>query len=105
MCGGLAAEAECVWSMAGNVLMDNCSMMSPLVLELTMYLMYNACLWEIADVVEANKTRKHESAAAKFRVSIQKERLDKMKDKLYLWDSEMHALNDIGNVTTGDMDG
>jgi hypothetical protein len=73
------------------------------VFELIMYLKYNARLWEIADVGEANKRRKHESAAAKFWVSIQKERLDKKKDELYLWDSLMHASNDIGNVTTGDI--
>jgi hypothetical protein len=78
--------------------------MSPLVLELIMYPKYNLCLWEISDVVKAIKRRKNESAAAKFCVSIQKTRLDKKKDELYLWDSVMHALNDIGNVTTGDMD-
>ncbi len=80
-------------------------MMSPLFLDLTMYhLKYNAHQWEIVDVVDANKRRKNESAAAKFHASIQKERLDKKKDELYLWDSVMHALNDIGNVTTGDTD-
>jgi hypothetical protein len=80
--GGLAAEAERVWSMAGNVLMDNHSNMSPLVVELIMYLKYNSCLWGIADVVKANKKRKNKSTTAKFCVSIQKERLDKKKDKL-----------------------
>ncbi len=50
--------------------------------------------------------RKSESAAAKFCLSIQKERLDKKKEELYLWDDVMHVLNDIdiGNVTAGDMD-
>ncbi len=56
--GGSAAEAECVRSMARNGLMDNHSNMSPLVLELIMHLKYNSHLWEIADVVEANKRRK-----------------------------------------------
>jgi hypothetical protein len=79
-------------------------MMSPLVLELIMYLKYNDHLWEIADVVEAYKRRKNESAEAKVCESIQKERFDKKKDKLYLWDNVMNALNDIGNVTTGYMD-
>ncbi len=42
----------------------------------------------------------------KFCLSIQKERLDKKKEELYLWDKVMHALYDIDveNVTTGDMD-
>jgi hypothetical protein len=42
----------------------------------------------------------------KFHLSIQKERLDKKKEKLYLWDKVMHALDDVDveNVTTGDMD-
>ncbi len=71
-----------------------------------MYLKYSSCLWGIADVVEANKSRKSESAAAQFCLSIQKERLDKKKEELYLWDKVIHALNDIniGNVTTGGMD-
>jgi hypothetical protein len=36
--GGSAAEAERVWSMAGHVLTDHCSHMSPLIFELIMYL-------------------------------------------------------------------
>ncbi len=104
--GGSAAEAERVWSMAGHVLTNHCLHMSPLIFELIKHLKYNSCLWRIADVVEANKRRKSESAAAQFCLSIQKERLDKKKEELYLWDNVMHALNDIdvGNVTTGDMD-
>ncbi len=104
--GGSAAEAERVWSMAGHVLTDHHLRMSPLVFELIMYLKYNSRLRGITDVVEANKRRKSESAVAQFCLSIQKERLDKKKEKLYLWDKVMHALNDIdvGNVTTGDMD-
>jgi hypothetical protein len=95
-----------VWSMAGHVLIDQRSKMSPLIFELVMYLKYNSWLWGIADVVEANKRRKSESAVAQFRLSIQKERLDKKKEELYLWDKVMHALNDIdvGNVNTGEMD-
>ncbi len=104
--GGSAAEAERVWSMAGHVLTDHHSKMSPLIFELIMYLKYNSCLWGITDVVEANKGRKSESAVAQFCLSTQKERLDKKKEELYLWDKVMHALNDIdvGSVTTGDMD-
>ena len=104
--GGSAAEAERVWSMAGHVVTDHCLKMSPLIFELIMHLKYSSCLWGIADVVEANKRRKSESVVAQFRLSIQKERLDKKEEELYLWDKVMHALNDIavGNVTTGDMD-
>jgi hypothetical protein len=78
--------------------------MSPIIFELVMYLKYNSRLWGIADVVEGNKRRKSESVAAQFCLSIQKERLDKKKEELYLWDK--HALNDIDieNVITGDMD-
>ncbi len=104
--GGSAAEAERVWSMAGHVLTDHRLHMSPLIFELIMDLKHNSCLWGITDVVEANKRRKSESVAAQFRLSIQKERLDKKKEELYLWDKVMHALNDIDveNVTTEDMD-
>ncbi len=104
--GGSAAEAERVWSMAGHVLTDHCLSMSPLIFELIMYLKYNSCLWGIADVVEAKKRRKSESVAAQFCLSIQKERLDKKKAELYLWDEVMHALNDIDieNMTRGDME-
>jgi hypothetical protein len=64
--GGSAAEAERVWSMAGHVLTDHRSRISSLIFELIMYLKYNSCLWGIADVVEANKRRKSESAVAHF---------------------------------------
>ena len=37
-------------------------------------------------------------------LSIQKERLEKMKLEVFLWDKVMNALNDIKNVTTGDVD-
>jgi hypothetical protein len=45
-----------------------------------------------------------QSVAVKFCLSIQKERLDKKKGELYLWDSAMYALNNIGNGTTDDME-
>ncbi len=103
--GGSAAKAERVYSMAGHVLTDHHSHMPPLIFELIMYLKYNSHLWGISDVVEANKRRKSESAAAQFCLTIQKERLEKKNKELYIWDNAMHALNDIdiGNVTTGDM--
>ncbi len=77
--GGSAAEVEHVWSMAGHVSTDHCSKMSPLIFELVMYLKYDSRLWGITDVVEANKRRKNESAAAQFRLSIQKKRLDRRR--------------------------
>ena len=75
--GRSAAEAERVWSMAGHVLTDHHLRMSPLIVELIMYLKYNSCLWGTTDVVEAERRRKSESAAAQFCLSILKERLDK----------------------------
>ena len=102
--GGSAAEVERVWSMAGHVLTKHRSSMSPLVFELIMYLKYNSRLWGLADLVEANKRRKQESVVSKNRLSIQKERLEKMKAEVFLWDKVMNALNDIKNVTTGDVD-
>ncbi len=74
---GFAAEAERVWSMAGHVLTDACSSLSPLVFELIMYLKYNACLWTIDDVIEASRRRKNESPAAKKRLALQKKPLQK----------------------------
>ncbi len=74
------------------------------VFELIMYLKYNSRLWGLADLVEANKGRKQESVVSKNRLSIQKERLEKMKAEVFLWDKVMNALNDIMNVTTGDVD-
>ncbi len=102
--GGSAAEVERVWSMAGHVLTKHRSSMSPLVFEIIMYLKYNSCLWGLADLVEANKRRKQESVVSKNRLSLQKERLEKMKAEVFLWDKVMNALNDIKNVTTGDVD-
>ncbi len=101
---GSAAEVERVWSMAGHVLTKHCSSMSPLVFELIMYLKYNSCLWGLADLVKATKRRKQESVVSKNRQSIQKERLEKMKAEVFLGDKVMNALNDIENVTTGDVD-
>ncbi len=40
--GGSTAEAEREWSMAGHVLTDHCSCMSPLIFELIKYLKYNS---------------------------------------------------------------
>ena len=90
---GSAAEAERVWSMAGHLLTDLCSSMSPLIFEILMYLKYNYCLWDISDVVEANKRRKNSSGAANKRCAVQNERLKKMKSEVNDWDKEMNALN------------
>ncbi len=79
---GSAAEAERVWSMAGHVLTDARSSFSPLVFELIMYLKYNARLWTIDDVTEANRRRKNESPAAKKWLALQKERLQKLTAEL-----------------------
>jgi hypothetical protein len=75
---GSAAGAECFWSMAGKVLTNERSLLSPLVFELIMYLKYNNRLWTITDVMEANKRRLNKSPAVKKRNAIQEERLQKM---------------------------
>jgi hypothetical protein len=74
-----------VWSMAGHVLADACSSLSPLVFELIMNLKYNARLWTIDDVIEANRRRKNESPAAKKRLALQKEQLQKLTAELNDW--------------------
>jgi hypothetical protein len=100
--GGSAAEAERVWSMAGHVLTQHHSSMSPLVFELFMYLKYNSCLWGFVDVIEANKRRKLDSLVAKNCHSLQKVRLEMKKADVYLWNKVMNALNDIENETDAD---
>ncbi len=91
-----------MWSMAGHVLTQHCSSMSPLVFELIMYLKYNSHLWGLVDVIEANKRRQLESPAAKNCHSIQKARLEMKKADVYLWNKVMDALNDIENETDAD---
>ena len=71
-----AAEAECVWSMAGHVLTEHHASLSPLIFELIMYLKYNNHLRNLSDVIEANKRSKNESPAAEKRVDIQMKRLE-----------------------------
>ena len=71
--------------MTGHVLTDGCSSMSPLVFELIIYLKYNARLWTIDDVIEANRRRKNESPAAKKRLTLQKERLQQLSAELNDW--------------------
>lgn len=83
--GGSAAEVERVWSMAGHVLTDHRSSLSPLVFEMIMYLKYNARLWNLSDVVEANKRRRNESSAAKKHIDIQTERLNKIREEVDSW--------------------
>ena len=62
---GSAALVESFWSSADSTYTKRRSSMSPLVFECIMYLRYNARLWGLADVVEANKRRKNESSKAK----------------------------------------
>jgi hypothetical protein len=68
--------------MAGHVLTDARSSMSPLVFELIMYLKYNARLWNITDVVTENRQRLSETPAAKKQSAIEMERLKKMQDEV-----------------------
>ena len=70
-----AAEVERLWSMADPVLTKRRMTMSPLVFECIMYLKYNADLWDINDVVEANKRRKNESKAEQKYIAGHKKRM------------------------------
>ena len=72
---GSSAEVERVWSMAGYVLTDARSAMSPLVFELIM-----------TDVVTANRHRLSETPAAKKRSAFEMERLKKMHDEVDDWE-------------------
>ncbi len=71
---GSAAEVERVWSMAGHVLTEHRSSLSPYVFELIMYLKYNSRLWGLQDVVNANIVRKKETEAAQRRDAMEKDR-------------------------------
>jgi hypothetical protein len=84
--GGSAAEAERLWSMAGHVLTEHRASWSPLIFELIMYLKYNNRLWNLSDVIEANKRRKNESPAAKKRLDIQMERLEFLRAEVAEWE-------------------
>ena len=90
---GSAAEVERVWSMAGHVLTDARSSMSPLIFELIMYIKYNTRLWDITDVVTANRNRLSATPAAKRRSADQMERLKQMQDAVDDWEA---ANNTIG---------
>ncbi len=83
---GSSAEVERVWSMAGHVLTDSRLALSPLVFELIMYLKYNDCLWDISDVVTANRHRLSETPAAKKQSAIEMEQLKKMQDEVDDWE-------------------
>jgi hypothetical protein len=88
---GSAAAAERVWSMAGKVLTDERSSLSPLVFEMIMYLKYNTRLWTISDVIEANRRRMNNSPAAKNRQAIETERLERMRDDVVGWNADVHG--------------
>ena len=90
---GSAAESERVWSMAGHVMTESRSSLSPLCFELIMYLKYNSRLWGLVDVVEANKRRRNDSATAKKRITIQNERLDWWRKEISEWDDEWVKVN------------
>lgn len=72
---GSSVEVERVWSMAGHDLTHARSSMSSLVFEQIMYLKYNARLWDLSDVVTANRNRSSETPAAKRRSDIEKAQL------------------------------
>ena len=75
---GSAAEVERVWSMAGHVLTEHRSSLSPYVFELIMYLKYNSRLWGLQDVVNANIARKKETEAGQRRDVMEKDRREEV---------------------------
>ena len=89
---GPAAEVERVWSMADAVITKRRSRMSPFLFECIMYLKYNVRLWDLSDVVEANKRRKNESMAAKKEVRA---KVGAQKEAVSNWDTFYDALNAI----------
>ena len=76
---GSAAEVERVWSMAGHVLTEHRSSLSPYVFELIMYLKYNSRLWGLKDVVNANVARKKATEAAQRRDVMEKDRSEEVE--------------------------
>jgi len=60
--------------------------MSPLIFELIMYLKANRRLWNLDDVVEANKRRKNNSAAVKKRLKDHRQRVTAKKSSIADWD-------------------
>jgi len=76
---GSAAEVERVWSMAGHVLTEHRSSLSPYVFELIMYLKYNSRLWGLKDMVNANVARKKATEAAQRRDVMEKDRSEEVE--------------------------
>ena len=76
---GSASEVERVWSAAGDVMTKKRSSMSPIVFEAIMYLKYNRRLWNLTNVVEANKRRKKQSLD---RADNRKERRARVAEKM-----------------------
>ena len=68
-----AAEVEPIWSRARHVLTRERSVMAPIIFEAIIFLKYNRRLWDLADIVEANKRRKGERGRTTDRVNIRKE--------------------------------
>ena len=89
---GSAAEVERVWSMAGHVLTEHRASMCPMLFEIIMYLKYNARLWGLDDVIEANARRERKTDAAKKKAALQNERREKMMEEIKeTWCGEMEV--------------
>ena len=91
---GSAAEVERLWSMAGKVLTKERSTMSPHVFEIIMYLKYNRDLWDLVDVVEANKRRKNKSTARKARKEAHCQRVVQTRTEIKACDDEMGIISE-----------
>lgn len=91
---GSGAEVERLWSHAGHVMTKDRSSMSPLVFEAIMYLKYNRRLWNLTDVVEANKRRKSQSTAAKNR-NERRAKVNKEMGAIGEWEAFHVALDQV----------
>ena len=92
---GDASPVEQLWSQADAVLTKRRSSMSPAVFECIMYLKYNADLWGLADVVEANRRRMGKSKANQDRLAELKQRLEDCEREISSWDELFDKLEEL----------
>ena len=91
---GDATPVEQLWSQADEVLTKRRSTLSPAVFECIMYLKYNADLWGLEDVVEANRRRLGKSQANQARLAELKTRLEECQRDIDTWDAFFDHLED-----------
>ena len=75
--------------------------MSPAVFECIMYLKYNADLWGLEDVVEANRRHLGKSQANQARLAELKTRLEECQRGIGTWDAFFDQLEDAESAEEG----